>query len=151
VNSIRPSVLVVDDSADSRDLLMRYLAFRKFRRTAEACNGLDAIERARLSLPDVVLMDLSMATMDGWEATRRLKADPLTRHIVVVALTAHAFEREHCVARAAGCDAIVTKPYRLSELADALERVMIDGVAAFADLDAPRRSGSPSSQNGRGW
>ena len=126
----KPSVLVVDDSPDGREMLVEYLVFRQFQ-VAEARNGAEALDVARRAQPAIILMDLSMPGVDGWEATRRLKADPLTRSAVIVAVTAHAFPREHEAARAAGCDVVIPKPFDLTVLADALEAVASHGLAAF--------------------
>lgn len=104
-----PLVLVVDDYADAREMYAEYLEFSGFR-VAEAKNGEEAIEKAASLMPDVILMDLSLPVMDGWEATRRLKADTKTRKIPVVALTGHALAGHSDGARKAGCDAFVTKP-----------------------------------------
>src|SRR5881409_1656182 len=103
------TVLVVDDYADAREMYCEYLEYSGFR-TEQAKNGVEALERAFANPPDVILMDLSLPTMDGWEATRRLKADPRTRHIPVVALTGHALAGFSEGAKQAGCDAFVTKP-----------------------------------------
>ena len=111
-------------------MLVEYLAFREFR-VAEARNGTEAIEVARRVRPHLILMDLSMPGMDGWEATRQLKADPLTKNIIIVAVTAHAFAPEHEAARVAGCDAVVSKPYDLAVLTDALDRVISKGLPAL--------------------
>src|SRR5690606_19154394 len=81
-----PLILVVDDYADARDMYCEYLQFSGFR-TAEAKTGVEALSQANALLPDLILMDLSLPEMDGWEATRRLKASAKTRHIPVVALT----------------------------------------------------------------
>ena len=126
----KPSVLVVDDSLDGREMLVAYLAFRRFQ-VAEARNGAEALDVARRVQPNIILMDLSMPGVDGWEATRRLKADPLTQSAVIVAVTAHAFPREQETARAAGCDVVIVKPFDLTVLADALEAVASHGLAAF--------------------
>lgn len=126
----KPSVLVVDDSSDGREMLTEYLAFCGFQ-VAQAQNGTEAIEVARRVQPNVILMDLSMPVVDGWEATRQLKADPLTKDIVVIAVTARAFPSEQESARVAGCDAVIVKPYDLSVLASALSRVISHGPAAF--------------------
>ena len=128
--SSKPSVLVVDDSSDGREMLVEYLVFRQFQ-VAEARNGAEALDVARRAQPAIILMDLSMPGVDGWEATRRLKADPVTRSAVIVAVTAHAFPREHEAARAAGCDVVIAKPFDLTVLADALEAVASHGLAAF--------------------
>ncbi len=105
----KPLVLVVDDYGDAREMYCEYLVYSGFR-TAEARTGLEAIERARELLPDLILMDLSLPQMDGWEATRRLKADERTRHIPVVALTGHALAGFDAGAKKAGCDGFITKP-----------------------------------------
>jgi CheY-like chemotaxis protein len=128
--SSKPSVLVVDDSLDGREMLVEFLTFRRFQ-VAEARNGAEALDVARRVQPDIILMDLSMPGVDGWEATRRLKADPLTQSAVIVAVTAHAFSPEHETARAAGCDVVIAKPFDLTVLADALEAVASHGLAAF--------------------
>jgi two-component system, cell cycle response regulator DivK len=105
----RPLVLVVDDFEDNRAMYVEYLEFQGFR-VVEAVNGLDAVERTRELLPLVVVMDLSLPVMDGWEATRRIKADPRTRHVRVIALTGHAEPSHTKKALDAGCDDFVAKP-----------------------------------------
>jgi CheY-like chemotaxis protein len=102
-------VLVVDDFEDNRAMYVEYLQFQGLR-VAEAVNGEEAIERARMLMPAVIIMDLSLPVMDGWEATRRLKADATTRHIRVVALTGHAEPAHAKRALEAGCDDFVAKP-----------------------------------------
>jgi len=104
-----PLVLVVDDVAHGREIFAEYLEFRGFR-VATAEDGLEAMQKAFDLLPDMILMDLSLPGIDGWEATRRLKQDERTRHIPVIALTAHALASAHDRAKEAGCDAVVTKP-----------------------------------------
>ncbi|MEZ5284302.1 MAG: response regulator [Vicinamibacterales bacterium] len=104
-----PLVLVVDDYDDAREMYAESLLVFGFR-VAEASNGIEAIERARTLTPDVILMDLSLPGLDGWEATRRLKADERTRHIPIVALTGHALASAMTAARQAGCDGFVIKP-----------------------------------------
>jgi CheY-like chemotaxis protein len=149
---LRPSILVVDDSDDGREMLVEYLAFREFQVIA-ARNGAEAIDAARRVRPHIILMDLSMAGVDGWEATRRLKADALTNHIVIIAFTAHAFPAERESARAAGCDAVIAKPFDLVVLADALERVVSHGLTALdakaVTLNAARRDAPPPTRNAR--
>lgn len=112
-------------------MLTEYLAFRGFR-VAEAQNGAEAIEAARRVQPNIILMDLAMPVVDGWEATRQLKADPLTKDIIIIAVTAHAFLPEQESARVAGCDAVIAKPYDLAVLASGLDRAISKGRAAFA-------------------
>jgi PleD family two-component response regulator len=83
---VQPLILVVEDYPDAREMYAEYLRFSGFR-VAEARNGEEALARARQEVPDVVLMDLALPLMDGWEATRRLKSDPRTARTLVVALT----------------------------------------------------------------
>ncbi|MFL5423349.1 MAG: response regulator [Myxococcales bacterium] len=106
---LAPLVLVVDDVAHGREIFAEYLEFRGFR-VATAADGLEALDKAFELLPDVILMDLSLPGLDGWEATRRLKSDERTKTIPVIALTAHALASAHDKAKAAGCDSVVTKP-----------------------------------------
>ena len=109
VPELEPLVLVVDDYDDAREMYAESLIVCGFR-VAEAADGLRAIELAHELLPDVILMDLSLPGLDGWEATRRLKADPRSMHIPVVALTGHAMGSALDRAREAGCDRFVVKP-----------------------------------------
>lgn len=104
-----PLVLVVDDFQDNREMFAEFLSLSGFR-VAEAATGREAIDRGFELLPDVILMDLSLPELDGWEATRQLKNDPRTRHIPIVALTGHALADHSREAREAGCDAFLTKP-----------------------------------------
>ncbi len=108
-NPDSPLVLVVDDVAHGREIFAEYLEFRGFR-VATAADGLEALDKAFELLPDIILMDLSLPQLDGWEATRRLKGDDRTRTIPIIALTAHALASAHDKAKAAGCDSVVTKP-----------------------------------------
>jgi two-component system, cell cycle response regulator DivK len=105
----KPLVLVVDDYQDAREMYAEYLEFSGFT-VVEATNGAEAIAKATELVPDVILMDLSLPVMDGWEATRRLKSDDRTKAIPVVALTGHALAGHSEGAKKAGCDAFVTKP-----------------------------------------
>ena len=105
----RPRVLLVDDYPDAREMYSEYLQYSGFD-VVEASNGMEALTRAHESEPDIILMDLSLPVMDGWEATRRLKADNRTADIPVVALTGHALAGISDGARLAGCDAFITKP-----------------------------------------
>lgn len=104
-----PLILVVDDFEDNRVMYVEYLQFHGFR-VAEAVNGEEALQRANELMPMIVVMDLSLPVMDGWEATRRLKASARTKHIVVIALTGHAEPAHAKKARDAGCDDFVAKP-----------------------------------------
>jgi two-component system cell cycle response regulator DivK len=104
-----PLVLVVDDYQDAREMYAEYLKASGFR-VEEARTGVEAVAKAREVKPDCILMDLSLPGIDGWEATRQLKADRSTNHIPVVAITGHASELASRDARAAGCAAFVLKP-----------------------------------------
>jgi two-component system cell cycle response regulator DivK len=124
------NVLVVDDHQDSRDMLVQFLEFRGFN-VFQAKDGVEAVELAKRHRPSVVLMDLQLPGIDGWEATRRLKADPTTQQMLVVAVTAHAFKHQADAAREAGCDALIAKPYDLVVLADFLARISENGLSAL--------------------
>ena len=118
-----PLILVVDDYQDAREMYAEYLQFSGFR-VAEARNGNEAVEQAFALKPDLILMDLSLPGMDGWEATRRLKADDTTRHIPIVALTGHALAGASEGARRAGCDSFVTKPCLPDDLVVEVRRML---------------------------
>jgi two-component system, cell cycle response regulator DivK len=130
-------VLVVDDFHDNREMYTQYLSFAGYR-VAEAVDGEDALSKARGLLPDVIVMDLSLPRLDGWEATRRLKKDPLTAAIPVIALTGHAMGGHAEGAMEAGCDAFVTKPCVPSDL-EARVREMLERTRAAAAAPKPRR------------
>src|SRR3954463_2648828 len=121
--TVQPLVLVVEDYQDAREMYAAYLQFSGYR-VAEATNGLEAIEKTVELLPDIILMDLALPRMDGWEATRRLKGDARTRHIPVVALTGHALAGHAEGARQAGCDAFVTKPCLPDALVAEINRLL---------------------------
>jgi two-component system, cell cycle response regulator DivK len=105
----QPLVLLAEDFEDARELYRDYLEFSGFS-VETASNGRDAIAQAIALQPDLILMDASMPVLDGWQATRELKANPATQHIPVLALTAHAFDDARQQARSVGCDGFVTKP-----------------------------------------
>lgn len=119
----KPLVLVVDDYQDAREMYAEYLEFSGFR-VAEAKNGQEALDKAFELVPDVILMDLSLPVMDGWEATRRLKRDARTRAIPVVALTGHALKGHSEDANEAGCDAYVTKPCLPDALVEQVKKMI---------------------------
>jgi two-component system cell cycle response regulator DivK len=119
----KPLVLVVEDYQDAREMYAAYLQFSGFR-VAEATNGLEAIEKTLELLPDIILMDLALPKMDGWEATRRLKSDERTKHIPIVALTGHALPGHSEGARQAGCDSFVTKPCLPDALVAEVQRML---------------------------
>ena len=118
-----PLILVVDDYEDAREMYAEYLRFCGFR-VAEARNGNEALEKAFALMPDLILMDLSLPGMDGWEATRQLKADERTRQIPVVALTGHALAGASEGAKRAGCDSFVTKPCLPDDLVVEVRRML---------------------------
>ena len=118
-----PLILVVDDYQDAREMYAEYLQFSGFR-VAEAKNGNEAVEQALALKPALILMDLSLPGMDGWEATRRLKADESTRHIPIVALTGHALAGASEGAKKAGCDSFVTKPCLPDDLVVEVRRML---------------------------
>jgi len=117
----RPLVLVVDDVADGREIVGEYLKMGGYR-MAEAADGLEAVQKARELAPDVILMDVWLPKMDGLEATRRIKKDEATKHIPVIALTAHGLASAREKALAAGCDAVVTKPFLPEDLEQEIRR-----------------------------
>jgi CheY-like chemotaxis protein len=123
----RPLVLIVEDQMDLRQLYAQALAMSGFE-VIEAGNGADAIAHTSASFPDVVIMDLSLPVVDGWEATRRLKDDARTQHIPVVALTAHDGSGELQRATRAGCDWFVPKPCQPHDLIEEIRRVIGAGV-----------------------
>src|SRR5918993_2358763 len=116
-----PKLLLVEDNEENRDGLSRHLKRKGFD-VAVAVDGQQGVELARAGAPDLVLMDMSLPILDGWEATRRLKADPATRHIPVIALTAHAMAGDREKALEAGCDDYDTKPVEFPRL---LEKVRV--------------------------
>ena len=118
-----PLVLLVDDFQDNREMYAMYLEHSGMR-VAEAANGHEALEQAFSLRPDLIVMDLSLPGIDGWEATRRLKADERTKGIPVLALTSHALEGFSEGARAAGCDAFVTKPCLPEQLLSEIRKVL---------------------------
>jgi CheY-like chemotaxis protein len=110
-----PLVLVVDDYDDTRSMYAETLRVAGFE-VAEAANGLDAVDMASLIAPDFVLMDLAMPGMDGWEATRRIKSNPRTKAIRVMAVTGHSEAEHRILAWRAGCDDFFAKPVLPQEL-----------------------------------
>ena len=128
-SSPQPLVLVVDDFQDNREMYAEYLSYCGFR-VIEAKNGKEAIEQAFAQSPNVIIMDLSLPVMDGWEATRRLKADRRTKSIPVIALTGHALQGHSKGALDAGCDAFVAKPCLPDQLVLEIKRMLAISVPA---------------------
>ncbi len=118
------TILLVEDNEMNRDMLSRRLV-RKGYRVLTAEDGLAGVDLAAAELPDLVLMDLSLPVLDGWEATKRLKGDPKTRSIPVIALTAHAMAGDERKAYEAGCDDFDTKPVDLPRLLGKIESSLV--------------------------
>ena len=122
----QPLVLLAEDFEDARELYRDYLQFSGFD-VETANNGREAITRAVELQPDLILMDASMPVLDGWQATRELKANPITRHIPILALTAHAFDDARREARAVGCDGFVSKPCLPDDLVTKVRAALDNG------------------------
>jgi two-component system, cell cycle response regulator DivK len=137
-------VLVVEDYQDAREMYAAYLRFSGYR-VAEATNGLEAIEQTLELLPDIILMDLALPKMDGWEATRRLKSDERTKHIPIVALTGHALAGHAEGARQAGCDSFVTKPCLPDALVAEIRRMLADR-GEPPDADTAKHAAKPNER-----
>jgi two-component system cell cycle response regulator DivK len=122
-----PRLLYVEDNEMNRDMLSRRLQRRGFE-VLIASNGEQGVGMAAAEMPDLILMDMSLPVLDGWQATRRLKAAPDTRRIPIIGLTAHAMatDRDKCLE--AGCDDYDTKPVELGRLLEKIERLL--GTAA---------------------
>jgi CheY-like chemotaxis protein len=121
-----PLVLVVDDSADARGLYGEYLEYLGFRvETAE--DGAKAIQSAHREWPAIIIMDLAMPGLDGWQAIKRLKGDPVTADIPIVALSAFTFGEEPKRAREAGADLCLSKPCLPSQLARVIRAMLVPG------------------------
>ena len=116
-------VLLVEDNEMNRDMLSRRLIRRGFE-VVFALNGKEGVELARSEKPDIILMDMSLPIMDGWEATRRVKADDVTRAVPVIGLTAHAMAGDREKAIAAGCDDYDTKPVEIERLIGKIEKLL---------------------------
>ena len=119
----QPLILLAEDFEDARELYRDYLEFSGFT-VLTVDNGRDAIDQAVTVQPDIILMDASMPILDGWQATRELKANPKTKHIPVLALTAHAFDDARREAKDVGCDGFVTKPCLPDDLVSRIRAVL---------------------------
>jgi two-component system cell cycle response regulator DivK len=116
-------ILLVEDNEMNRDMLSRRLE-RKGYEVVIAVNGQEGVELVSSTRPDLILMDLSLPIIDGWEATRRIKADPATASIPVIALTAHAMAEDRAKAMAAGCDDFDIKPVDLPRLLEKIDTLL---------------------------
>jgi len=129
-------ILLVEDNEMNRDMLSRRLA-RKGYQVVLAVDGQSGVEMAQTEAPDLVLMDMSLPVLDGWEATRRLKAAPATQHIPVIALTAHAMSSDRDKALEAGCDDYDTKPVELARLLGKIEALLSRSACETASAREP--------------
>lgn len=118
-----PTILLVEDNEMNRDMLSRRLT-RRGHHVLIAADGQQGVQMAQAELPDLILMDMSLPVLDGWAATRQLKALPQTQSIPIIALTAHAMsgDREKCIE--AGCDDYDTKPIDLARLLDKIQALL---------------------------
>jgi len=118
-----PKLLLVEDNEENRDGLSRHLRRKGFEVLA-AGDGQQGVEAAKSGVPDLILMDMSLPVLDGWEATRQLKAAPETKHIPVIALTAHAMAGDRDKALQAGCDEYDTKPIDFARLLGKIQALL---------------------------
>ena len=118
-------ILLVEDNEMNRDMLSRRLKRRGYE-VSIAVNGAEGVTMANSITPDLILMDMSLPVMDGWEATKNIKADPSTKSIPVIALTAHAMSGDREKALQAGCDDYDTKPIELSRLLTKIKTFLPD-------------------------
>ena len=116
-------ILLVEDNEMNRDMLSRRLE-RKGYTVAIAVDGRQGVDTALADPPALILMDMSLPVLDGWAATRQLKADERTKHIPIIALTAHAMQGDEQKAKEAGCDDYDVKPVELSRLLEKMERLL---------------------------
>jgi two-component system, cell cycle response regulator DivK len=120
------TILIVEDNEMNRDMLSRRLARRGYE-VLVATDGAEGMAMARDRLPDLILMDMSLPVVDGWEATRQLKSQDPTRSIPIIALTAHAMSGDRQRAVDAGCDDFDTKPIELARLLEKIEHCLGKG------------------------
>ncbi|HLN36222.1 MAG TPA: response regulator [Xanthobacteraceae bacterium] len=118
-----PKVLLVEDNEMNRDMLSRRLVRRGYE-VVFAVDGQQGVDLAKSARPDIILMDMSLPVIDGWEATRRVKADDATKSVPVIGLTAHAMSGDREKAMEAGCDDYDTKPVELDRLIGKMERLL---------------------------
>ena len=121
-------VLLVEDNEMNRDMLSRRLIRRGFQ-VVFAMDGQQGVDLARSERPDIILMDMSLPVIDGWEATRRVKSDDVTKSVPVIGLTAHAMASDREKAMEAGCDDYDTKPVELERLIGKMEKLLGAGKA----------------------
>jgi CheY-like chemotaxis protein len=126
-----PKILVVEDNEENRDSLSRRLQRRGFE-VVLAADGKVGVEMAKVEKPDLILMDMNMPEVDGWEATRQIKADNAMNHVPVIALTAHAMTGDRERAMQAGCTDYHTKPIEFAKLISQIESILQQGGAGTA-------------------
>ena len=124
-----PKILLVEDNEMNRDMLSRRLQRRGYE-VVMAVDGKDGVTKAQAEAPALILMDMSLPILDGWEASRQLKAAPVTAGIPIIALTAHALSGDREKALAAGCDDFDTKPIELDRLLAKIEALLPRGAGA---------------------
>ena len=125
---MNPTVLLVEDNEDNLRIYSTILTYSGYR-VVEATDGEAALVAARSESPAMILMDISIPKIDGWEVTRRLKADPATASIPIVALTAHALASDQAMAREVGCDGYIAKPAEPRTVLEEVRRRIGTGVA----------------------
>jgi two-component system cell cycle response regulator DivK len=118
-----PKILLVEDNEMNRDMLSRRLEKRGYTLVI-AVDGGEGVAKAKSEQPDLILMDMSLPVLDGWDATKQVKADDTTKHIPIIALTAHAMESDRQKALEAGCDDFDTKPVELNRLLAKIEDLL---------------------------
>jgi CheY-like chemotaxis protein len=121
-----PKILIIDDNEENRDALSRRLQRRGFQ-VVLAEDGLEGMEKVRLEKPDVVLMDMNMPKLDGWEATRQLKADQATCNVPIIAVTSHAMSGDRERSLEVGCADYHTKPVEMAKLLGQIEAILVPG------------------------
>ena len=107
---MRKRILMVEDTEDNRQIMRDLLSITDFE-LIEACDGADGVAMASLHMPDLILMDIQLPVMDGYEAARRIKADPALKHIPIIAVTSYALAGDEAKTLAAGCEGYVAKPF----------------------------------------
>lgn len=124
-----PKILLIEDNEMNRDMLSRRLLRRGFE-VVMAVDGNEGVAKAQTENPDLILMDMSLPVLDGWEATKLIKSFPLTEKIPVIALTAHAMAGDRDKALEAGCDDYDTKPIELARLLEKIDALLSKGSAS---------------------
>lgn len=132
----KANILVVEDNIDNYELV-RFLLQRSGYETLWAHSGREALEMLKTERPDLILMDLSLPEMDGWTATERIKSDPETKHIPVIALTAHTLPGDRKRALDVGCDGYLSKPMNLELFSETVQEALVNA------KDPPKRRAGP--------